>query len=99
MNVLVKFRDQIKQNAGDGGKSIFNLCDELRDDILPFLGIQLEDKGKEDSIWKLEDKKVLIERRDAKANEKLKKEQEKQAKKDLDLKKKSTTGKDFFKVL
>ena len=37
------------------------MCDELRDDILPYLGIQLEDKGKDEpSIWKYEDKEILI---------------------------------------
>ena len=39
MNALLKFRDDVKVNANDGGKSLFKLCDELRDDVLPYLGI------------------------------------------------------------
>ena len=100
MNVLVKFRDSVKKDAANGPKDLFKLCDELRDNILPYLGIQLEDKGKdEDSIWKYEDKAVLIAALEAKQAAKLKKEQDKQAKKEADLKKKSTSGKDWFKVM
>jgi cysteinyl-tRNA synthetase len=39
MNVLLKFRDTIKTNADKGPKELFQLCDELRDDILPYLGL------------------------------------------------------------
>jgi len=99
MNLLAKFRDQVKNNANEGGKSLFGICDELRDDHLPYLGIRLEDKGKEDSIWKYEDKAVLIAEREGKLAEKLKKEQEKAAKKALDLKKKSTSGKEWFQAM
>lgn len=98
MNVLRQFRDSVKNKAGDGPKDLFKLCDELRDDILPYLGIQLEDKGKdEDSIWKYENKEILIKQREQKLAEKLKKEEEKRARAALDLKKKSTSGKDWFK--
>lgn len=55
MDVLIKFRDEIKDKAKDGGpKEMFRLCDEIRDDILPFLGIRLEDRGKgQNAIWKI----------------------------------------------
>jgi cysteinyl-tRNA synthetase len=100
MNVLLKFRDQVKRGATSDGKEILKLCDELRDDILPYLGIQLEDKGKEeDSIWKLENKEVLIAKREAKIADKLKKEEEKRLRKEMELKKKSTSGKDWFRVM
>jgi cysteinyl-tRNA synthetase len=46
MNALSKFRDIMKEKAGEGPKEIFRLCDELRDDILPHLGIRLEDRAK-----------------------------------------------------
>jgi cysteinyl-tRNA synthetase len=46
MNALSKYRDQVKEKAGEGAKALFQLSDELRDDILPFLGIRLEDRGK-----------------------------------------------------
>ena len=62
MNTLAKFRDTIKDKAGSGDpKELFRVCDELRDDVLPYLGIRLEDKGKGNpSIWKLEDRDVLV---------------------------------------
>lgn len=46
MNALSMYRDQVKEKAGEGPKTLFQLSDELRDDILPFLGIRLEDRGK-----------------------------------------------------
>ena len=44
MEALIKFRDDIKNPANQDAKSLFKLSDELRDDVLPFLGIRLEDK-------------------------------------------------------
>ena len=57
---------------------MFRLSDELRDDILPFLGIRTEDRGNNyGSIWKLEDKEILIKERENKESDKRKKEEEK----------------------
>lgn len=107
MNALAKFRDDIKNPANNSDqKTMFKLCDELRDDILPFLGIRLEDKGKDaPSIWKYEEPGKLIKEREVKIAEKAKKdaekakkEAEKKAKAELDLKKKSTSGKEWFKT-
>jgi len=44
MNALSNFRDSIKRQANEGPKAIFQLSDELRDDVLPFMGIRLEDR-------------------------------------------------------
>ena len=41
-------------------KSIFKLCDEIRDEELPLLGVRLEDRVNEASIWKLVDKEILM---------------------------------------
>jgi cysteinyl-tRNA synthetase len=99
MNVLSKYRDQVKNNADKGPKDLFKISDELRDDILPYLGIRLEDKGKgKDSVWKCEDKEKLIAERDSKLAAAAKKEEEKRLREELALKKKSTSGKDFFQV-
>mmetsp|Transcript_9788 Transcript_9788/g.16481 ORF Transcript_9788/g.16481 Transcript_9788/m.16481 type:complete len:152 (+) Transcript_9788:1476-1931(+) len=99
MNVLSSYRDKVKGNAGGDPKELFKISDELRDDILPYLGIRLEDKGKgQDSIWKFEDKEKLIKEREQKIAEKEKKEEEKRLRKELDLKKKSTPGKEWFRV-
>lgn len=67
--------------------------------MLPFLGIRLEDKKDQATIWKYEKPEILIAEREKKHAEKAKKEAEKAAKKELDLKKKSTPGKDWFKVM
>jgi len=44
MNALSNFRDQVKRRAPEGHKVMFQLSDEVRDDVLPFLGIKLEDR-------------------------------------------------------
>ena len=99
MNALSKFRDDVKAAAGTDAKSLFKISDELRDDILPFIGIRLEDKGKgQPSLWKYEDKEILIKERENKIAEIEKKEREKAEKKALELKKKSTPGKEWFKT-
>jgi cysteinyl-tRNA synthetase len=101
MNVLLKFRDDVKKNAGSqANKELLMLSDQLRDDILPALGIRLEDKGKDaPSIWKYEDKETLMKERAAKLAEKEAKEIAKRERAELDLKKKSTPGKDWFRVM
>ena len=35
MNALSNFRDQIKRRANEGPKTMFQLSDEIRDDVLP----------------------------------------------------------------
>lgn len=64
------------------------LCDQLRDEVLPNLGIRLEDRGKGvESIWKYEDKEVLLKEIQAKALEKQRKEEEKRKRKEIEIKK------------
>ena len=45
MNALVQYRDSVKNNAKEGHQAIFKISDELRDDVMPYLGIKIEDKG------------------------------------------------------
>ena len=60
---------------------MFKISDHLRDDVLPHLNILLEDrKPGEASIWKFVDKETIMKEREAKAQAKIKKEQEKIAK-------------------
>jgi hypothetical protein len=64
------------------------------------LGIRLEDRGKgQESIWKYEDKEVLLKEREAKIREKESKEEEKRKRKEEEVKKKSTPPSEYFKVL
>ena len=57
MDALSQYRDKIKMAAKEGPKPTFDVADELRDDILPHLGIKLEDKKPgEPSTWKFVDK-------------------------------------------
>lgn len=65
LDVFVEFRDQIRSIARTGGdnalKELLKLCDDVRDETLPPLGIRLEDGGKDkSSVWKLEDAKTLM---------------------------------------
>ena len=57
--------------AGDS-KAIMAIADRLRDDVLPDIGVRMEDKGSGSStstIWKLEDPETLRKERDQKAAE------------------------------
>jgi cysteinyl-tRNA synthetase len=99
MDVFVNFRDKIKANAGQDKKVLFDLCDNVRDDILPFLGIQLEDKGKDPTLWKYEDKEILLKRKEERDTKKAKAAEEKRKKEEAaDMKKRQalTPGKDWF---
>ena len=100
MNAFCAYRDAVKNNAKaeDAAKILFRISDELRDDILPRLGVQIEDKGKDASIWKFDDPAKLMKRREAALAEKAKKAQEAAERKALDEKKKSTPGKDWFRT-
>jgi len=99
MDVLTKYRDSVKQSA-DNKAQILKLSDSLRDTVLPYLGIRLEDKAKgEPSMWKFDDKDELvkaIENKDAGA---AKKAEEKRLREELAYKQKSTSGKDWFRVM
>lgn len=98
MNVLAKFRDDVKANAGNGPKEVFQISDVLRDDVLPHHNIMLEDrKPGEPAIWKFVDYKVIVAEREEKLKVKQKKEEEKRVKKILDERKKSTPASEWFK--
>jgi len=84
----------------NAARELFRISDELRDDILPFIGIRLEDKGEgNESIVKFDDPERLIKKRQQAIEEKLKKEEEKRLRKEMELKKKSTPPKDWFRVM
>lgn len=67
LNAWTKFRDEIRQIATRTKSiDILALCDKIRDDIMPELGVRIEDLSGKPSIWKLDDPKQLIKERDDK---------------------------------
>jgi cysteinyl-tRNA synthetase len=63
LDVLTKFREAVRIAAMNGdSKAVLAAADLLRDDILPELGVRMEDKGSGKdvvTIWKLDDPEVL----------------------------------------
>lgn len=60
LDALCKFRDDVKANAKEGVGKIFDISSRLRDEVLPELGVRVEDaKLGEPSQWKFEDKEKL----------------------------------------
>jgi len=59
--------DQVAVAAGAGAaaSAYLELCDQVRDDVLPPLGVRLEDKA-QGYVWKLDDPAVLARERAAK---------------------------------
>ncbi|EFA76443.1 cysteinyl-tRNA synthetase [Heterostelium album PN500] len=59
LDALVEFRNQIRSSAINKDFSkILQSCDHLRDEVLPLLGVKIDDKSG-NSVWKFEDKEVL----------------------------------------
>lgn len=87
LDVLTNFRETVRIAAISGDtKAVLAAADRLRDDILPDLGVRMEDKGSGSEIvtvWKLEDPEIL--RREKLQKEEAKKQKE-QAKLDQERK-------------
>ncbi|XP_065366774.1 cysteine--tRNA ligase, cytoplasmic [Calliphora vicina] len=61
------FRNQVRELAKTlKANEILNLCDQLRDDILPQLGVRLEDKEGGNFAVKLVDRETLLKERESK---------------------------------
>ena len=77
LDVLTSFRESVRIAAISGNmKAVLSAADNLRDNILPDLGVRMEDKGSGNevvTVWKLDDPEVL-------KKEKLLKEEAKRAK-------------------
>ena len=87
LDALATFRDEVRIEArGIGGNatSILKKCDNLRDDILPQLGVRLEDKENEPTVIKLVDKEELMKEREEKRIAEEKKKEEKEKKKAIE---------------
>ncbi|KAL1110117.1 hypothetical protein AAG570_008194, partial [Ranatra chinensis] len=69
LRILGQFRDEVRGQARDLKiHSILNICDNLRDNTLPDVGVRLEDREGRPCAVKLMDKETLIREREAKKN-------------------------------
>jgi len=100
IDALSKFRDNIKVAAAVDKDTVkvLKICDEFRDDVLPYLGVKIEDKGKGvPSFWRIyEDKDAFIkeiERAKELANKKQKEKELQIKEKEL---KNSTNAKQWY---
>ncbi|CAD1477900.1 unnamed protein product [Heterotrigona itama] len=61
LEILANFREKVRNNAKDlKASSILEQCDTLRDDILPNIGVRLEDSNKEICKIKLVNREELL---------------------------------------
>merc|ERR1719419_1567639 len=88
LEVLAAFRDSVRKEArGLKAVDILKECDKIRDDVLPELGVRLEDKETEPTVIKLVDKAELAREKEMKAKQEEAKRLEKAKKKaDADAK-------------
>lgn len=67
LTTLAEFRNSVREVArSQKCTEILTICDALRDDILPELGVRLEDREGAASSIKLVDRETLQKERDAK---------------------------------
>ncbi|XP_050407955.1 cysteine--tRNA ligase, cytoplasmic [Patella vulgata] len=84
LEAMAEFRDKVRQ-ATRGSTSqvegILKLCDDIRDEVLPNLGVRLEDKEGRRPVIKLVDREILLQEKEEqrKAEEAKRKEKEMKA--------------------
>ncbi|XP_055855572.1 cysteine--tRNA ligase, cytoplasmic [Episyrphus balteatus] len=82
LTAMAEFRNQVRDQAKTlKAVDILKLCDELRDDVLPNLGVRLEDRECGEFALKLVDKDTLLKEREAKKALEAEKAAEKERKK------------------
>jgi len=82
LSCMADFRDSVRRSAREiRAGAILDECDRLRDDVLPNLGVRLEDKENEATIIKLVDRAELLKEREEKKLAEERKRAEKEAKK------------------
>merc|ERR1712131_38875 len=85
LKVLSDFREEVRKIAREQKVTeVLTLCDVVRDDTLPELGVRLEDHEGLPTVVKLVDRETLLREKE----EKIKMEEEKKRKKEEALKKK-----------
>ena len=102
IDATTTFRSKIKAAAcvDKDIKKILQICDDFRDEVLPYLGVKIEDKGKDKpSIWKFYDKDQYIKEKEKQKEilENQKKQKEAEAKeRELKL---STPAKEYYAMM
>lgn len=82
LTALSEFRHSVREVArAQKSLDVLNLCDALRDDILPNLGVRLEDREGAAASIKLVDRETLLRERDAKKQAEAQKQALKEKKK------------------
>ena len=82
LGILAKFRDYVRQQAISlKSTDVLAECDKLRDEILPGVGVRLEDRDVGPSLVKLVDRDTLLKEREAKKALELERQAEKKRKK------------------
>ncbi|XP_018410941.1 PREDICTED: cysteine--tRNA ligase, cytoplasmic [Nanorana parkeri] len=84
LQILSQFREGVRQIARENKVlGVLKLCDALRDDVLPELGVRLEDHEGLPTVVKLVDKETLLKEREEKkmAEEEKKRKKEEAARK------------------
>lgn len=78
---MSEFRDSVREHARNlKAIEILKLCDQLRDDTLPNLGVRLEDRDGAASAVKLVDRETLLKERETKRQQEFEKQAEKERK-------------------
>jgi len=82
LSAFADFRENVRKVARrQKEREILELCDSVRDDVLPNLGVRLEDKEGQSAVIKLVDREILMKEREEKIQreELLRKEKEAKA--------------------
>lgn len=82
LTAFARFRDQVRQSARElKATPILSLCDDVRDNVLPNVGVRLEDLEGQPSVIKLVDRDTLMKEREEKMRQEEQKRLQKEAKK------------------
>ena len=102
INAITDFRGEVKDSciADKDVKKVLSICDKLRDDVLPNLGVRIEDKGnKEKSVWKFFDKEEYLKEKEKEKELKENKKKQKEAEAKEREQKLSLTAKEYYATL
>ena len=102
INAITDFRGEVKESciADKDVKKVLTICDKLRDEVLPNLGVRIEDKGnKEKSVWKFFDKEEYLKEKEKEKELKENKKKQKEAEAKEREHKLSLTAKEYFATL